>query len=1356
MEGKKKYIALVIFLFLALMIFTFANPGEEEKEFTDGGNKEQTEQVDKNDTTKEENTENQENNQTENNQVKDNSYATALAAVEKAEASYKQDDVDAAKELVNKVTDPTKKGELEDRLEEVEAGIEVMSLIQELEYQVAKSENKEDLNDAKDYRDEHEVAEKVAALTNEKVKEALQERLDKVSKILEDDKVPVVNIEDNQAFKENVTIEVEDEAGNDFTIYLSKDGEEKEEIENGTTTTSEGIYELTVVDKAFNEETIRFVVDGTNPKFNGLTSGKHYEEITIDVEDLSEVTIMISQDHNNKILIDNGTTIDLEGTYEITATDEAGNTTTVWVAVDKTAPTIERTDDVEYPTQDQKVTIKDRYLTAVKVEGPENEGTYTRDDFTVGEHNENFAIEFDFTKEGTYKIKATDKIGLVTEETFTIDKTAPVINGFEANKYYYNTSVKPELVEENIASYTLNGEEYDGKEITEDGHYILVAVDKAGQRDEVKFAIDTNAPDITGVTDGEFYNTTVKPVIKDDNFAYATINKLPYIPGTPIFLYGKYELVAYDKAGNKTTVNFTIDNIAPKILLLDRIEYISGKYLPIKPVILEQYIDTIVMKKDGEVIPYEKGQQLTDDAKYEMTVTDKAGNSTTVEFTMDSVSPTAMVKPIQLGVVSELDLNNKTVVDNINDLSPELLFKDILLSEDAEFVLLKKTKDVSILDKNIPIYKPMKMPTDKKITEEGEYVLIAYDKAYNVSAIKFTVDRTAPVINAEDGKYYSKLTIDVEDANLSSITIKKNGALIGTRVENGYVLDKEGTYEITAKDIIGENILAKEYKEHITTVTVHIDTNAPTANVVNDGVYEKVKVIVEDVNLDKESITINGNKYDGKELTEEGNYKLVAKDLAGNKLEVNFEIDNTPITISGVEEDKNYNTDKTITVTARDENAVVKLNGVEITKEYLVTEEGKNTIKVTDKWGNEEQVTFIIDKTSSTIVNPFASETNKIGARKDSSKNVEALVTDNIDADKYIKPVVKHSKKGDMGQLSTIPTTKEYAGKYTLTYNTKDAAGNAATELVVYVEVIENDYVITFVDVDNNNFTYTYGDTISNFKVKIYSDITEDYVTYDESDITYEIVGGTTIANAGTYTVKATANATKFPNTEVAEQVITVNQKEVELEFVKTNGTTTVNEYEFDGQTNPFTVTITTQLVGEDVVTPTVTYSTSTFGLGEHVATASLNNANYKIKANDETHTFKIVKANAQVTLPLTANGTVKVVNKDNQDITQYATVVISDEKVATATQTIGIFSKKTYEISMKYKTIQVIENDYMNVETQNQGLTGLDSFQTIINGLKLIGINVFDDLQTEVTKNIPTTGTSKAYITDVSSEKKN
>lgn len=871
MEGKRKYIALVLFLFLALSIFAFANPGKEDKEFTDGGNKEQTEQVDKNDS-KDENSKNQENIQTENNEVKDNSYETALEAVKKAEASYKQEDVDAAKDLVNKVTDPTKKGELEDRLEEVEAGIEAMALIQELEYQIARSENKEDLNDAKDYRDENEVANKVAALTNEKVKEALQERLDRVSKILDDDKAPVINIEDNQAFKENVTIEVEDEAGNDFTIYLSKDGEEKEIIENGTTTTSEGIYELTVVDKAFNEETIRFVVDGTNPKFNGLTSGKHYEEITIAVEDLSNTTITISKDHTEKTSVDNNTTITEEGTYEITATDEAGNTTTIWVVVDKTAPTIDRTNEEEYVTKDQTVTVKDRYLTAVKVEGPEFEGTYTREDFTVGDKNENFAIEFDFTKEGTYTIKATDKIGLVTEETFTIDKTAPVINGFEEGKYFYNTSVKPELVEENIASYTLNGEAYDGKEITKDGHYTLVAVDKAGQKREVKFAIDQTAPTITGVEDGQFYNKTVKPGVEDANLAYVTINKLPYIPGTPIFLYGKYELVAVDKAGNKTTVNFTIDNIAPKILLLDRIEYISGKYLPIKPVILEQYIDTIVMKKDGEVIPYEKGQQLTDDAKYEMTVTDKAGNTTTVEFTMDSVSPTAMVKPAQLGVVSELDLNNLEVLDSLDDLNLALLNKDILLTEDAEFILLKKEKSYSILDKEIPIYKPITMPTDKKITVEGEYVLIAYDKAYNLTAIKFTVDRTAPVINGlEEGKefYATDVTITVTEANPYkllgqdvTVTVTKKGILFPTiktyKANETFTLDEDGEYTIKAKDIAGN-----ETEE----ITFIIDQTAPVINadikeeVLQSDTELNVVATVDEANLTTDSNEIKPTVY---------------------------------------------------------------------------------------------------------------------------------------------------------------------------------------------------------------------------------------------------------------------------------------------------------------------------------------------------------------------------------------------------------------------------------------------------------------------------------------------------------------
>ncbi len=883
MESKRKYFVLILFLLLALMIFAFANPiVEESTDFKDSDNK--TEEVEKPeviiDTDKEDNNnyvpvvrpvqpvQKEETTEEKEDEI-DTTYEDALAAVEYAEATYKVEDVEKAKELVNKVTDTTKKGELEDRLAEVEAGIEVMELIKELEYQVAKATERKDIVSAKDYRDEKEVAKKLEALTNEEVKEALQERLDKVNKYLDDETAPKVNINDKDVFTEDVEITVEDE--NDVTITLTKD---EQALEDTSKTSGDGIYTLTVIDKSFNETKVTFTVDGTKPVFNGLEDGKHYEEITIDVEDLTTTGIMISQDYQPEILIQNGTTIAIEGTFTLTATDEAGNSNTITVVVDKNAPTIERTSDVEYPTADEKVTIKDRYLNTVVVEGPEFAGTYT--EFTVDSNKENGTIEFTFTKEGTYKVTATDTIGNVTEETFTIDKTAPVINGFEDCKYYYNTTIKPELVEANIESYTLNGEEYDGKEITEDGHYTLVATDKAGFKTTVKFAIDTTAPTITGI-DKDFINKTVTPVIEDENLAYVTVDGLPFIPGQSIKLYGEHEIVAVDKAGNKTTVKFTLDNIAPKILLLDRLQYISGKYLPIKPVILEQYIETIVVKKDGEVIPYEQGQELKGDAEYEITVTDKAGNTTTVTFTMDSVSPTALVKPTQLGVVDELDLNNMEIVDNFDDLSLSLLEKDLLLSEDVDYILLKKDKTLSILNIEIPIYKYTSIPTDEVIKAEGEYILVVYDKAYNLSAVKFTVDRSAPVIKGlEEGKEYynTDVTITVEEANPytvlgQDVTVtltKKNGLPKTYKANETFILDKDGTYTIKAKDIAGN-----ETEE----ITFTIDKTSPVLNIEINGElqrsttpYTDIIATVEeanpttDTNVKPDVYVKNGDNYD--------------------------------------------------------------------------------------------------------------------------------------------------------------------------------------------------------------------------------------------------------------------------------------------------------------------------------------------------------------------------------------------------------------------------------------------------------------------------------------------------------------
>lgn len=137
MEGKKRYFALVLFLFIGLMIFTFANPAGENYE-DDGNNIEQKENendfeneedLDSDEEDKEEeniveNINNRPNQNNQNNQ-NDDSLNKAKEAVEKAEKTYTLIDVNYAEQLVNNVTDTTEKGKLQERLNEVLAGINV-------------------------------------------------------------------------------------------------------------------------------------------------------------------------------------------------------------------------------------------------------------------------------------------------------------------------------------------------------------------------------------------------------------------------------------------------------------------------------------------------------------------------------------------------------------------------------------------------------------------------------------------------------------------------------------------------------------------------------------------------------------------------------------------------------------------------------------------------------------------------------------------------------------------------------------------------------------------------------------------------------------------------------------------------------------------------------------------------------------------------------------------------------------------------------------------------------------------------------------------------------------------------------
>lgn len=152
-------------------------------------------------------------------------------------------------------------------------------IIEELENRVHSMQNKDDSNDAVDYRTDTGIIDMVNNLPDGTVKDELKDRLDAINKVLDDTTAPgITGINNNDVTKENVTINVTDD--NDVTITATLDGEK---IEFTTPLTEEGHYVVTVTDKNFNTTTVEFTIDTTPIALDWLyvlnNSGTDYKVI---------------------------------------------------------------------------------------------------------------------------------------------------------------------------------------------------------------------------------------------------------------------------------------------------------------------------------------------------------------------------------------------------------------------------------------------------------------------------------------------------------------------------------------------------------------------------------------------------------------------------------------------------------------------------------------------------------------------------------------------------------------------------------------------------------------------------------------------------------------------------------------------------------------------------------------------------------------------------------------------------------------------------------------------------------------------------------------------------------------------
>jgi hypothetical protein len=497
---------------------------------------------------------------------------------------------------------------------------------------------------------------------------------------------------------------------------------------NGNVVTSpvrvetDGTYELVVKDEANNQTTVRFTLDQQAPVLTGVPNDLTNQIVT---PTFNEGVALL----NGKSFT-SGQSITTDGTYTLIVRDKAGNETKQSFTIDRTAPVVSNIQNGSF----------NRNITPVF-----GEGTATLNDkpFTSGTV---------VSEEGVYELVVKDDAENITKIMFTIDKTAVEVQGVTANGYYQ--SARPAFSE---GTATLNDKPFtSGTLVAEEGIYELVVKDDAGNVTKVMFTIDKTAVEVQGVTADGYYQSA-RPTFSEGT---ATLNDKPFTSGTVVSEEGVYELEVKDKAGNVTKITFTIDKTAVEVQGVTE----AGTYPFAQPTFSE-----------GEATlngkPFTSGQAIATDGNYTLIVTDRAGNQTVVQFTIDATPPA---------------LSGFT--------SGKVAYREVKPTF---------TEGTATLNG-----KPFLSGTT--IATAGKYTLEITDEHGNKRSETFTIDRTSPVVS---GVTHRQLTN-------KDLVIKFNegtATLNGRRIANQTKVSTSGAYTLRVTDAAG----------NITQLTFTIDKKAP-------------------------------------------------------------------------------------------------------------------------------------------------------------------------------------------------------------------------------------------------------------------------------------------------------------------------------------------------------------------------------------------------------------------------------------------------------------------------------------------------------------------------------------------------
>ncbi|MDO8428551.1 MAG: Ig-like domain repeat protein [Candidatus Diapherotrites archaeon] len=525
-------------------------------------------------------------------------------------------------------------------------------------------------------------------------------------------------------------------------------------------------------------------------------------------------------------------------------------------------------------------------------------------------------------KEYSLVVYANDLAGNEQTQTvnFVIDRTVPEIalinpyngqfvhntlnvQGTVSDTYldYYIWKIDGVEVARNQSNYSWNTQNFEDGEHT----VTLFAIDNAGNSSETTAAVtvDNTLPviEVSGVSDNEFYNSNITPVILvtelNLEIQLFTLNDLEFVSGTEVSAENEYDLnvTVIDKAGNRADqiVSFTIDKTAPFAQIVNPLENsFVHEIVSIQTFASDLYLDTQTLFLDGtevssnnsfewNTLDYSDGEHSID-----WVVIDQAGNSTTssVLVTVDNTLPVVLVSGIQENVFYNSD---RVPLVEVQDVNPDQL--NVFLNT-----------------------QPFELSNSISSDNEYSFTAIAVDRAGNIgqTTVNFVLDKTVPVVEIVSPVENSFLrqTVGIEglteDKYLSTVELLVDGTLVSNNsfFEWNTLNYSEGLHsiELIALDLAGN--------QSSQTIQVTVDNVLPellVQNLTENGLYLNSdftpKFELTETNPSVTSSLLNDLEYNLETVSVDGDYvlEITHTDLAGNSnsLTRTFVMDQTyPVT----------------------------------------------------------------------------------------------------------------------------------------------------------------------------------------------------------------------------------------------------------------------------------------------------------------------------------------------------------------------------------------------------------------------------------------------------------------------------